>query len=567
MRLTKMELALAAGSALLLGVLLRYLAPGGPLSSDVLWYLNVGLTGARDTFILNRYFHVFLEWLFVQASATPLEGVQSYWAFLIAATAFLIYLNARLCTQASAPWHGLLAVGIFFSLSDLAKWAGTPFVDLTAMLLVSLAVTLYLLSIRRQNRAGWILLLLGTLFYLGLRTKETLLIVGLLLPGLGFTSEDRFDPRQFLTRLAYLLAGAAIGALVYSLLCGIVLKDPFFGWRWSEFQEFRASYVQNFDASHYSTDDANWYTGFALEFIYIPFLLYLLSGFSLAASLPKAARLVWLLPLGSLLFLIFTANNIWGFESRHFLPAYAVLATLAPQFVEISLPDEKAARIRTVAILAAAVLLPVAVRFAIRPLVYAASVDFGQFLEIIFHPVLLTVLIGIYFLTKRGTRLVWIAAVICLSGLLVSPLLANARTLFIERPNQALSRFDFYPFAQFASQIEAAPDARFYIDSSISEYVQEANHLQVPMLAADRNEVTSMFNLYFDARLSASQFSLSSPAGDIAADLLTGDYDYAFLTAPHWSAIADQPEVLASIREKYRDYAEPQDLVILLERR
>ncbi len=566
MPVKRLELLLAGLAALLLWGLLTRFAPGGPLSSDVLWYLNVGLTGAKDPFILNRYFHVFLELLFVRAAPAPLTGVQAYWAFLIAASAFLIYLNARLCSDKSTPLHGLLAVGVFLSLSDLAKWAGTPFVDLTLAFLFSLALTFYLLSCQRPRRVLWPILL-GVVLSLGLRTKETMLIAALLLPGLGFDAGDRFDLRQFGIRLAHLLGGALIGVVVYGALCALVLKDPFFGWRLAEIQEFRASYVQHFDAANYALDSTNWYTGFALRVIYIPFLLYVLSGVRRAADLTWPYRLVWLLPLGGLLFLIFTANNIWGFESRHLLPAYAVLASLAPQFIEMSLPAERTARLRWLALLTAALILPVALRFAIRPLVYAGGIDFGQFLEIIFHPLLLTLLLAALFLTKREAPYGWVVPLVCMAGLLVSPLLANARLLFIERPNQALSRFDFYPFSRFADRIETAPDTRLYVDSGISAYVLEANRLQVPMLAADRNELASMFNVYFDARAGVDQFSLSSADSGIAADLLTGDYDYAFLTVENWSVIADQPALLAQIQQRYRDHAEPQNLIIFLERR
>ncbi len=401
-------------------------------------------------------------------------------------------------------------MALFLSLPDLARWTGTPFVDLTLTFLLSLALTIYLISCRRSDQIGW-LILLGGLLYLGLRTKETMLIAVLLLPGLGFDPGGRFDIRLFMIRAAYLLTGVLAGIVIYGGLCALVLGDPFFGWRLSEIQEFRASYVQHFEAANYAFDTTNWYTGFALRVIYIPFLLYLLSGSRTAPRLPWPHRLVWLLPLGGLLFVILTANNIWGFESRHLLPAYAVLAAVAPQFIEISFPGEKAAKIRTLAILAAAVLLPVAVRFAIRPLVYAGGIDFAQFLEILFHPLLLTLLLGAHFLTKRDALYGWIVPILCIAGLLISPLLANARLWFIERPNQALSRFDFYPFSQFSAHIEPAPGLRVYVDSDISAYVQEANRLQVPMLAADRNELTSMFNLYFDARAHPEWTAKSPP--------------------------------------------------------
>ncbi|MEZ0397252.1 MAG: hypothetical protein ABWK53_12590 [Anaerolineales bacterium] len=563
MPLKRLELFLAAAAALLLWGALARFAPGGPLSSDVLWYLNVGLTGTKDPFILNRYFHVFLELLFVRAGSTPLAGVQTYWAFLVAGIAFFIYLNARLAADKSTPLHGLLAFGVFFSLSDLAKWAGTPFVDLTLALLLSLAVTFYLLACRRPEQIGW-LLLLGFIFSLGLRTKETMLIAALLLPGLGFDAENRFDLRPFLIRLAYLISGALIGIVIYGGLCALVLKDPFFGWRLAEIQEFRASYVQNFDAANYAPDSTNWYTGFALRVIYIPFILYLLSGARTAPKLDWPYRLLWLLPLGGLLFLMFTANNIWGFESRHLLPSYAVLAALAPQFIDFRLPTEKNSTRRAWLLLTAALLLPVGLRFALRPLVYAEGIDFGQFLDILFHPLLLTLLLGALFLTKHETPSGWFIPIFCIVGLLTSPLLANARLLFIEHPNQALARFDFYPFSQFAAHIEVAPATRIYVDSDISAYVQESNRLQVPMLATDRNELTSMFNVYFDARAGASQFSLSSSPEEIAADLLAGDYDYAFLTVPHWSSLAGQPEVAARLQQQYQLYTEPQGLVVLL---
>ena len=90
---------------------------GGPIFSDEFLYIDAGLRNFPVPNYGNRYFHIYLQKLFMALAPTPLQGVRCFWGFLIAATAVLIYFNARTFVRKSSALHGLLALAIFFSLS------------------------------------------------------------------------------------------------------------------------------------------------------------------------------------------------------------------------------------------------------------------------------------------------------------------------------------------------------------------------------------------------------------------------------------------------------------------
>ncbi len=564
MRLSRIEIAIAIAAATLLGFVLARYAPGGPLSTDVLWYINVGLNGLKDPFILNRYFHVFLQLFFIRTAPTPLIGVQNFWAFLTAGAAFLIYVNARLCSSKSNALHGLLAVGFFFTLKDTASWAGTPWADMTAMVMVLLIITFYFLSIRSNNQIKWLVIILGVLVYLGFRTKEVVLITCLLLPGLGFTNETHFDRKLFLKNIAYLFAGVIAGVFIYGVLGWIILKDPFFGLRLSEIQEFKTTYLAVNIGGSIQPGTDNWYTAFALEVVYVPFILYVISGIRTGAESPLPYRLAWLIPLFNLLYVIFILVNRSGFVTRFVLPGLAAIFFLAPQFLESIHPATTRGKVRLGLVLVAGLLLPVLVRFGIRPLVYRAGMDFGQFLEIMFHPVILTILLATLFLSKRSSVMNLLVEVMCVSGLMISPLISNARMMFLDRPAQTLSRFQFYPFSQFDKEIHYSPGMQMYVSSNISDNTITINDMGSRMLSDDRIELACMFNVYFNARANRYNFTFSYDSPHKADDILAANYTYVLLTTQDWQGFTAHPAQLAQIEAKYQVFHDTENLVVFL---
>ena len=64
---------------------------GGPIFSDEFLYIDAGLRNFAEPSYGNRYFHIYLQKLFMSLAPTPLQGVRIFWGFLIALTAALIY--------------------------------------------------------------------------------------------------------------------------------------------------------------------------------------------------------------------------------------------------------------------------------------------------------------------------------------------------------------------------------------------------------------------------------------------------------------------------------------------
>ncbi|MFC1976010.1 hypothetical protein ACFLXQ_06405, partial [Chloroflexota bacterium] len=87
---------------------------GGPISWDELLYMNLSLNPTPKPFVLNRYFHIYLQALFFQFS-NPLLAVKIFWSFLVFLTGFLVYVSARNLTKDSNYLNGLIAILFFFS--------------------------------------------------------------------------------------------------------------------------------------------------------------------------------------------------------------------------------------------------------------------------------------------------------------------------------------------------------------------------------------------------------------------------------------------------------------------
>jgi hypothetical protein len=312
------EILVAIFGFFFLYLALAIFALGGPISTDIFWYMNTGLNDIKDPFILNRYFHVFLEAIFLKAASSPLVGFQYYWAFLIAGTCLLIYLTARYFSPRSRPLHGLLAVALFFTIGAIADASGVAFVDTTAMFMVLLLVSVYLASARNEHRSIGLILLFGVLFYLAFKTKETTLAGSVLLIGFGYTSENVFNWKVLFRRLVYWVIGVAVGVIFFIILNSIFLHDPLFGLRLGDFRNFFQGYAsQTLNSKKFPFPD-NWYTTYFLRNLWIPFILFLISGAKAALDpdISPKFRLIWLVPLTVIVFVTATIGNQWGLEPR-----------------------------------------------------------------------------------------------------------------------------------------------------------------------------------------------------------------------------------------------------------
>ncbi len=556
------ELTLALLGVVTLYFLLAIFAPGGPLSTDVIGYANVGIAGLREPAILNRYFHVFLQLVFIKLAPTPLAGMQDFWAFLIAGTCGLIYLAARTFSHHSHVLHGLLAVGLFLSINEIADTAGITHVDITAMFMMMLFTVTLILSARLNHRSIGLLMLLGFLLYLAFRTKETTLVVGIPLLGLGMAGEKPFDWRQFLRKLLYVFIGILLGVIFFILLDVVFLHDPWFGFRLSELHIFFSNYVGNLLGAEKIPGSTNWYTEYLFAGLLLPFTLYVISAAKTAREQEAypGLRLVWLIPLAVITFVILAVNSQWGLAPRYVLTILPFICFLGPQYLNLDLSANSSNRQRLWAVLIFVIglALTVIVRLLIRVFMPRLGWDIASFLAIVFIPILFSIILAFSFYWKAPSQIVSSLMAVLIIAIIAIPLVTNAKTVVLVHPNQNESQNLFYPFSAFPDQIHYTQGMNMYVSLNTFSAVSMSTFVK------DRSELSALFNVYFAAGSTKTNFTLASDSVDMAADLLQSNFNYALISRSEWNDINQDSLISSQLDQRYQVILEDRNLVVLL---
>jgi len=550
-----LEPALIFAGTFLLGIIF-FSGSGGPIYSDELWYMNVGLKNQADPFILNRYTHVFAQKLFMEIAPTPLIGSRIFWAILVATTAGMVYIGSRFLSKRNNFFHGLIAVGLFLSLPFLAEYSGTTIVDITTMNIMALFAIVYIFSLRSGHSNNWLIIAMGFVFFLGIKTKENALSLAILLPAFGLV-EERFSFSRLWSRLKYFFIGLIVGILFFILINGLVLKDPFFGIKPADWKYFFQTYVGSEIGSAGSPD---FYTAYIFIVVPIPFLLYVISGVKSKDRFPLSARLLWLIPLLVLLFLIYImARYQWGLITRYFFPAFPFVAMLAPQFLDFQLPENWKSLSSTFLLLAIGFVFLVGLRSFLMYLSARLNWSFSDFLTNIFYPVMLTVLVGIIFLIGKYDRFSVVIPVLILFALLFYPLYRQFKQFILVHPNQARVEERFYPFSAFSQQIQPSEDMIMCIAPAMT--------LNREMLSDNLDELLSMVNVYFDQRTSRGNYQYFSSTQAIPAQLDQYNCDYALMKTDEWTAATEDVGEKQAILQNYQVTFDPKNILVLLTRK
>ncbi len=558
--------SIAESTLVILGVIsvyiiLAFFAQGGPISTDVIGYANVGLNATKEPSILNRYFHVFFQAIFIRLAPSPLVGMQHFWAFLIASICGLIYLAARLFSRHSQVTHGLLAVALFLSIGDIASTAGMTLVDITGMFMMTLFIVLFIVSARQGHSSFRLITLLGFLLYLAFRTKEIGLCVGLVLFGLGLDNQHPFNWRLFLQRVLYVLLGVMAGVLFFILLNTIILHDPLFGFRLEDIHSYLRGYASNIFNYKKTPGNDNWFTAYLFTGLLIPFCLYVISAVKYARGQESypGVRLVWLVPLAVIVFVTATVNSQWGFLPRYIYTAFPFICMLAPQFLDFDLADSnKSKQLQVILIFVSGLALISLGRLAIRIFMPGLGWDIKSFLTIVFIPVLFSILLGLSFYWKTPSLFTSIVITVLVLGIITIPLAENAKTVFVRRPNQVASQRLFYPFSAFRDQILYSPDMQLYVS------LDTWNEVDMSAFVKDRNELSALFNIYFAASSRKTNFTLAAKQEDIDNDLLSSSYDYALLSHGEWKTITHDQALVSQLKQVYQVFLDEKNLVVLL---
>ena len=555
--LQQIEVILVFFGAILLFIPLNYFSRGGVLGTDIVLYINLGLNGIKDPSVLHRYFHILFEGLFLKIAPTPLLGAQMYWAFLVTATCLLIYLCGRSFSKSSRPLHGILAVITFLAIEEIADTNGTPGVDLTAMFVVMLLLLVYLSSARSQHRSKWLLVLMGFLFYMAFKTKETTIIAGILIIGLGFTEENKFNWGALKKNLLYFLGGMFAGLAVFAFWTWVVLDDPFFGLRPSEWMGYITSHTDSPVGPEGQKGLDNWFTGFFFTSLLLPFILYIISGVK-SGALSYTRRLVWLVPLMLILFVSVSIGNKWGLQARFIFPVLPIICILWPQPLFLSIPDERRSQIISFLYACCGVILFAGVRLLMPMILPKLGWDTVLFINLVFYPFLLVNILILYFLWDKLGFKVSITISLLVVAVLIFPLTRNIKTVFILNEQQQASGVVFYPFSAFSSQIKFAPGMRMYISDDTW------SALGNPWNVKNRVEILSTFNTYFGTNASRENFTYGDINQEKAVEILTSGYGYIIGNQEDWQQIISNPDAQSILTNHYDVYFESKNILFLL---
>ena len=556
------EIAIVFLGFIALFLWLAKFALGGPVSTDVIWYMNAGLNGIKDTFILNRYFHVFLQKLFLTTASTPLIGLQNYWSFLIAGTSLLIYLSARNLTAHNKPLHGFLAVILLFTTGIVADTAGLPLVDLTAMFMVLLFAAVYIASVRQRHKTKILLMFLGALFFLAFKTKETTLPIGVLFLGLFIDDDKTLHVNAFLHRIGYVIAGIFTGVVFFTVLNWILLGDPLFGFRPNEFTKFMGTYIPLTLQNEKYSGSGNWYISHMFTYLWIPFTLYLMSGIkpTYITLGNRGVRLVWLLPLLSIIMVTMSVGNLYGYMQRFIFPAIPIICLLGPQFLnfEFGGSSDRRQHIMAYSIFVVGLLAIGAIRILVKDSLQDKGWDVATYMTSVFIPLLFSAILAFVFLWRRLSVNISVLISVLIIAISAIPISHNIKQLVIAQPNRIFSEKLFHPFSAFADEISNTPDMKFYISRV---WPAEQSYY-----AKDRVEISSLFNVYFDTDSSKTNFIIPEEVSDIPADLRKSAYSYVLLRDEDWRAVLEEPGLEAFLEKDYRIFSDETGGLVLLKR-
>jgi len=553
MNLNKLEKILSGAAFLSIWIVLAKFG-SGPVFSDQLMYVNIGLNNIQNPDYGNRYFHVYLQKLFMALSPSPMLGARIFWGFLVALTGLLVYWNARHFFKHSRPLHGLLAVLFFFTYRFISQYCGMTETDITAMAMVTIFLTVYLYHLHSGRKHAWPVVAMGALVFLMFKTKETTLAADIFLVGLLFDDEGKFSFANILPFVKPFLVGLAGAVATFILLDSIFLHNPLFSINPATFTAVLNNYAYQLK---FEKEPVNVFT-YLLITQMVPFVLYLISGIKQFNKQDSPSiKIIWLFPLVLLIWMTLNMLKIpQGFIERFFFPILPTVAILAPQFLDFEWPRMKKEKIWfwLMLVLGGGLILLLRRTF----MVWTGSIgwDYARFLESVFNPIVFTFLLILVLLVRKFKWATTALVVICILALMLAPLLYNQKYIFRTSYTGKFFNQVYRPFLTYQNQMRYSPGMQVYFSANV--FREEAT------LSDNRDELVAMFNAYFDGRSSGDDFLIQWERTYIAAEINHQRFDYVLLTQKDWEYVQSQLNRYETFRTKYEVFTSPDETIVLL---
>lgn len=590
-RIEKCTLLLLA----LLGWYLLYLISFNPLTKDEMRYINVSQFPVIIQGFIFRYFHIYLQKLFILVSGNALEGARVFGSFCVAATTYLVYICTRqLLPQKSNLFMPLLAVGLFISSSIVLPYLGITWVDTTMMLMTMAVFALYLMLVEspKENHYG-LIIMFGACLYFAMRTKECGVILGVLVIGIALSKRDAGEKAY--KWVALLGIGAISGHLVMMILDGIFLDNFLFSITPSGYEKaiHIAMNLVSTTTESLSRPGAmgvpgtvpgspsitgqtsislpellsgspslqNWLSRIVLKDIMIVASLYILGYVGLSnKKAPIYKKLPWLLPLVFLAYLTVTSGiRHWTFETRSLLPIIPLLCVFGAAYLDsfsngLRFGREMAEKRNWIVVVALTVVSAIVVVWVanvgmnwIRGI---GSVRAPEELAIgVIYPLLVC---GLFVAALFAERAKLVAGLIILTitvvGGIAGPL---SRTIFIYDERQQISENRFYPFTAFDKVAGFGEAERVFISESVCG---EHNTIK------SASKIKWMLGIVLGTNFEGKSVTVSR---DMPEPL---DYDIALISHSEFESAKEDEEFVESLAKNIEVYTEPRGKIVLLKR-
>ncbi|MFC1576899.1 hypothetical protein ACFL42_04620 [Candidatus Omnitrophota bacterium] len=516
---------------------------GGPQSWDDLLYMDLSLNPHHShdyIHYLNRHFHIYLQKIFLDLSATPLLGAKIYWSFLISATMVLIFLTSRLLAKQSVYLTGIIAVILFSAQSIIWYNGGDTYAGFTAMMMVSLVTFLYVHIIsRKSGRNKYLLVLLGLLFYFAVRSKETSIFAAVLFLGLGGGSE-RSALYGFFREFKFVALGILLGMAGLIFLDRIMFDDFFISVNPSHIKAYLANNLRY----EVQKNPKNWlYYLCRTNVLAVPFLFYIV-GLSRRYNerLPREQAVIWFMPL-FLLLLLNAYLLLIPIDVRHLIPVIPIFCILASQAFDpwenhisrfLRSKNLFSGRYSRYHLLCALSLIFAASYFicylceaGLRVSLEGSGKSLLSVFRLIAFPYATAFLLISPFFIDRFRSKVVIISIFCISLISYSAFAPAKQCLnFIkEKKLAAKAESRFYPFAVFSGSINDPGGIKIFISGNIFKKYR--------MLGRDAHSCAWMYNIFFDRSLRWEQVCYSDDLGEISKER----FDYVLLTRGDWKKL------------------------------
>ncbi|MCX7044706.1 MAG: hypothetical protein NTX50_04360 [Candidatus Sumerlaeota bacterium] len=523
---------------------------GGPRKWDELLYMDLSLTPVPDGIVLNRFFHIYFQKLFMGLAGDAIKGAQLFWCFEIASIIVLIYFIAARIAPVSRRMVGLIAVLFFCGHRFMFTLPGVTYADLTVTLMIMAAIYLYLIA---ADQAGWRRIAgfaaLGATCFFAFKSKDIGVISLLTIAGLGWR-EKKWSARRWVKDLGCQFGGLLLGCIALAVLDGIFLRDCLFSFRPSSFRSLVA-----FNAIVGTSGRFNWVDYFAR--ISLPLVvLYAMSARVFTHScFSVPAKTVWFFPMAVLLMLTFGAlSHTLVLDDRYLYPVVPPLCVCAALALAKPFRAGASKLLKHPGVHAAfGAIAAVAAYFVAEYLAKGAYLptDWGwspaNYHQALLEPASLCALMGLLAWASRWNPGSLFAA-LGLLWILGSPTLNANWADLTDGKAQRASQARFTVFSQIKGQLPLDDHAKYYLS------LQTLPPKRYPTEYELEDRSRWLFNVFYNSHVKTDQWKSS----DKPADFMAHKYDCAILTRKDWSQL--EPFLDESARKKYVSKALPGDL-------